>query len=240
MREDRLHAPAHGPLHARRQHRDQHARRRRRQRRRRLRRARRADVRGQGPLGERRRRTRRSTTTSGTSRARTCWSPRSSASPTPTRRGFDLDDVGRRALRPPPALLGPRRAPRSSRRSTSARQAWCRSRCAGCTTPTPTRASSAPRCRARCGTSTAPTAPTAPSHVIEVDSVEQEGWPLPGVPGPDHRPGRLDGRPLPVLLQLAARRPAAIRHHRPRQPAADRPALARRRARAGRATAVAS
>ena len=53
-REDGLHAPAHGPLHAGRQHRHQHARRRRRQRRRRLRGARRAHVRGQGPLGERR------------------------------------------------------------------------------------------------------------------------------------------------------------------------------------------
>ena len=56
--------------------------------------------------------------------------------------------------------------------------------------------------------------------VIEVDNVELEGWPLPGgVPGRDHRPGRLDGRPLPVLLQLAARRPAPVRHLRSRQPA---------------------
>ena len=54
-REDRLHAPPHRALHAGRQHRDQHARRRRRERRRRLRRPRREDVRGQGPLGERRR-----------------------------------------------------------------------------------------------------------------------------------------------------------------------------------------
>ena len=52
---DRLHATAHRPLHAGRQHRRLDARRRRRQRRRRLRRARREDVRGQGPLGERRR-----------------------------------------------------------------------------------------------------------------------------------------------------------------------------------------
>ena len=43
-------------------------------------------VRDQGPLGERRRRTRGSTTTSGTSRARTCSRRRSSASPTPTSR----------------------------------------------------------------------------------------------------------------------------------------------------------
>ena len=54
-REDRLHPAAHRPLHARRQRRHLDARRRRRQRRRRLRRARREDVRGQGPLGERRR-----------------------------------------------------------------------------------------------------------------------------------------------------------------------------------------
>ncbi len=52
----------------------------------------------------------------------------------------------------------------SSRRSSSARPGWSRWRCAGCTIPTPTRASSAPRCRARCGTSTATTAPTAPSR----------------------------------------------------------------------------
>ena len=88
----------------------------------------------------------------------------------------------RRALRQPPALLEPGRAPRSSRRSSSARPGWCRSRCAGCTTPTPTRASSAPRCRARCGTSTATTAPTRADQVIAVDGVEQEGWPFP-VPG---------------------------------------------------------
>ena len=37
--------------------------------------------------------------------------------------------------------------------------------------------------------------------------------------GPDHRRGRLDGRPLPLPLQLAARRPAPIRHLRSRQPA---------------------
>ena len=37
--------------------------------------------------------------------------------------------------------------------------------------------------------------------------------------GPDHRPGPLDGRPLPVLLQLAARRPAPVRHLGSGQPA---------------------
>ena len=57
------------------------------------------------------------------------------------------------------------------------------------------------------------------------------------VPGAraDHRPRALDGRPLPLLLELAARRPAPVRRLRPGQPEADRPALARRRARqAGR------
>ena len=48
---------------------------------------------------------------------------------------------------------------------------------------------------------------------------------------PDHRPRPLDGRPLPLLRQLAARRPPPVRRVRPRQPEADRPALARRRAR---------
>ena len=62
------------------------------------------------------------------------------------------------------------------------------------------------------------------------------------VPGPraDHRPRRLDGRPLPVLLELAARRPAPVRHLRPGEPAAHRAAAARRRARAGRWTAAAT
>ena len=40
------------------------------------------------------------------------------------------------------------------------------------------------------------------------------GLAVPGA-GPDHRPGAVDGRPLPVLLQLAARRHAPVRHHRP-------------------------
>ncbi len=44
---------------------------------------------------------------------------------------------------------------------------------------------------------------------------------------------RLDGRPLPVLLQLAARRRAPVRHQRPGQAEAGRPGLVRRRARQG-------
>ena len=92
-REDRANAAAHRPLHAGRQHRHQHARRRRRQRRRRLRGARRARRSRSRAAGRTAADGRRSTTTSGTSRARTCSSRRSSASPTPTRTGFDLDDV---------------------------------------------------------------------------------------------------------------------------------------------------
>ena len=73
--------------------------------------------------------------------------------------GFDLDDVaaGRYGSR---CTSGTWPSGGSSRRSSSATPGWCRSRCAGCTIPTPTRASSAPRCRARCGTSTATTART--------------------------------------------------------------------------------
>ena len=99
--------------------------------------------------------------------------------------GFDLDDVDAGRYGQPPALLEPGRAARSSRRSTSARRGCSRSRCAGCTTPTPTRASSAPRSRARCGASTARTAAGAPSRSSTVDSVELDGWPFP-VPGADH------------------------------------------------------
>ena len=52
----------------------------------------------------------------------------------------------------------------SSRRSTSARTGSSRSRCAGCTTPTRRRASSARRSRARCGASTARTAAGRPTR----------------------------------------------------------------------------
>ena len=77
--------------------------------------------------------------------------------------------------------------------------------------------------------------------VIDVENEQLDGWPLPGgVPGTDHRPGHLDGRPLPLPLQLATRRPTPVRHIRPVQPAAHRPALARRSARPGPATPAAS
>ena len=181
-REDRLHAAAHRSLHARRQRRRLDARRRRRERRRRLRRARREDVRGQGPLGERRRDAAASTTTSGTSRARTCSSPREFGEPNAYEKGFDLDDVAAGRYGQPPPLLEPRRADASSRRSISARPAWSRSRCAGSTTPRPSRASSAPPSRARCGTGTATNGGWTADQVIAVESVELEGWPFP-VPG---------------------------------------------------------
>ena len=73
-------------------------------------------------------------------------------------------------------------------------------------------------------------------QVIAVDNVELEGWPLPGgVPGLiTDLVVSMDDRFL-YSLELAARRPPAIRHLRPRQAAADRPAMARRIARqAGR------
>ena len=90
---DRADAPAHRALHARRQHRRSAcsatptatapA-------------ASRCSTRGRSrsrAAGRTAGRARRSTTTSGTSRARTCSRRRSSASPTPTSPGFDLDDV---------------------------------------------------------------------------------------------------------------------------------------------------
>ena len=97
-----------------------HARRRRRQRRRRLRGARREDVRGQGPLGERRRHAAAqlrllvpaAQERAGLVRVRRAERLREGLRPR-RRRG--------RALRQPPALLEPGRAARSSRPSTSAR-----------------------------------------------------------------------------------------------------------------------
>ena len=154
--------------------------------------------------------------------------------------GFDLEDVGAGRYGQPAALLGPRRA---------AARADARPRRSG---PGPARGALAARPRGRAG-------------LRRRDALEQH-LPLPplqrrlqrraGDRGrersssragrfpaacrPDHRPGRLDGRPLPVLLELAARRPAPVRHLRPRQPAADRPALARRPARQAERRRIAS
>ena len=73
-------------------------------------------------------------------------------------KGFDLEDVGAGPLRQPAPLLEPRASDARADASTSARRGSSRSRCAGSTTPRPSRASSAPRSRARCGASTATTA----------------------------------------------------------------------------------
>ena len=159
----RTHAPAHRALHARREHRHQHARRRRRPRRLRLCRAGRAHVRRQGPLGGRRAAPAvqlrllvpAAPERAGVLRVRRAQRLRAGLRPRRRRR---------RALRQPPALLEPRRAPARADHRARRHRARSPSRCAGCTTPTPTRASSAPRCPPRCGASTAPTAPTAPSR----------------------------------------------------------------------------
>ena len=161
VRETGPDAPAHRPLHARRQRRHQHARRRRRQRRVRLRRARRAHVRDQGPVGERRRAPAaqlRLLVPAAPERARVVGVRRAQR----LREGLRSRRRRRRPLRQPAALLEPGGAPARADARTRRDRAWSRWRSAGCTTPTPTRASSAPRCRARCGTSTATTAATAP------------------------------------------------------------------------------
>ncbi len=64
--------------------------------------------------------------------------------------GFDIDDVGAGPLRPAAALLEPGRAPPRADARPRRGRGWSRSRCAGCTTPTPTRGSSARPCPARC------------------------------------------------------------------------------------------
>ena len=130
--------------------------------------------------------------------------------------GFKLDDVQGGQVRPAAPLLGLEKR-RSRRPSTSARRADP----AG--SPLPPRpgqrrtASSARPSPAPCGTGTRTDGELGrPSKVIEVEPMEVEGLAVPGA-GPDHRPGRLDGRPLAVLLQLAARRRAPVRHQRPGQ-----------------------
>ena len=131
------------------------------ERRRRLRRTRREDVRGQGPLGERRRdtvaqlrllvpaaqerahllRVRRA------ERLRVRASTSRTSAPAATGSG---------------CTSGTSPSGSSSRRSTSASRAWSRSRCASSTTPRPTRASSGRRWRATSCASIAPTAPSGP------------------------------------------------------------------------------
>ena len=218
---------------------DQHARRRRRQRRRRLRRPRRADVRGQGPLGERRRR-------SPPLNYDFWYQPRQNVlvssefgEPNAYESGFDLDDVaaGRYGSRLHFWDLAERRLEQTidlgEQGLVPLEVRWLHD-------PDAEQGFVGAALSSTSGASTATTAPAAPSQVIAVDSDRARGLAVPGVPGPDHRPGRLDGRPLPVLLQLAARRPAPVRHLRSRQPAADRPAAGSAACWAGRATAAAS
>ena len=78
-------------------------------------------------------------------------------------KGFDLDDVaaGKYGSR---LHFGTSPSGSSSRRSTWARRASSRSRCAGSTIPRRTRASSERRSRARCGASGATTAATRPTR----------------------------------------------------------------------------
>ena len=162
-RRDGLHAPPHRPLHAGRQHRHLDARRRRRKRRRRLRGARREDVRAQGPLGERRRDTSLQLRLLVPAAPATRSSRPSSASRMPTSPA-STSTTSRPGGTGAGSTSGTSPSGDSSRRSTSARTASSRSRRAGSTTPTPTRASSEPPCRARCGTSTATTAASRPTR----------------------------------------------------------------------------
>ena len=214
VRETGPDAPAHRPLHARREHRHQHARRRRRQRRLRLRRARRADVRDQGPLGERRAAPDRSTTTSGTSRARTCSPRRSSASPTRTSPGSTstTSRAGRYGSRLHFWNLSERRVEQTLELGETGlvplEIRWLHDPDADEGFVGAALSSTMWHFHRDNGAYTA-------DPVIAVDGVEQEGWPFP-VPGLITDLRGLDGRPLPVLLELAARRPAPVRHLRPR------------------------
>ena len=145
-----LHPAAHGALHAGRQRRDLDARRRRGRRPGRLRRSRREDVRDRA-AGRTAAGVRRSTTTSGTSPARTSWSRSEWGEPNTYERrvqpggrpggkyGHRLHfwDLAERTLEQTIDL--------GEQRPHPARGA------AGCTTRRPRRASSAPRSRARCG-----------------------------------------------------------------------------------------
>ena len=162
-REDRLHTAAHRPLHAGRQRRHLDARRRRRQRRRRLRRARCKDVRGQGPLGERRRDAAaqlRLLVPAAQERAHLVRVRRAER----LREGLRPRRRQRRPLRQPTPLLEPRAAQARADGRPRARPASSRSRCAVSTTPRPSRASSALRSRARCGASAATTAAGRPTR----------------------------------------------------------------------------
>ena len=163
VRDDRLDASAHRALHARRQHRHQHARRRRRQRRLRLRGARRRDVRGQGPLGERRRASGaqlRLLVSAAQERARLLRVRRAQR----LRAGLRPRRRRRRALRQPDALLEPRASAALEQTLDLGETGLVPLEVRWLHDPDAERASSAPRCRARSGTSSAPTAAGRPSR----------------------------------------------------------------------------
>ena len=169
---------------------------------------------------------RSSTTTSGTSRARTCSLVASSASRTPTRRASTsrTSAPGRYGQRIHFWDLG---SGGCSRRSTSARRGSCRSRCAGCTTPRPSEGFVGAALSSVMWRFARENGSWAAQPVIEVEpSSRRAGRSRSRA---DHRPRPLDGRPLPLLRQLAARRRAAVRRLRPGEPKADRPGVARRR-----------
>ena len=191
-----------------------HAGRRRRQRRRRLRRSRREDLRGARAAGRTAVTSRRSTTTSGTSRARTCSSRRSSASRTPTSRAStsktslpDATAAGSTSGTSSERTLDADRRPRRDRAGPARGALAARSgRGAGLRRRRPVEHDVAlPSRQRRLGSA---------EQVIAVDGVELEGWPFP-VPGLITDLRRLDGRPLPLLLELAARRPPPVRRLRP-------------------------
>ena len=163
-REDRLHAPAHRALHAGRQHRHQHARRRRRKRRRRVRSARRARPSRSRAAGRTAASPLRSTTTSGTSRARTSLISSEFGEPNAYEKGFDLDDVAAGHYGQRLHFWNLERATARADGRPRRDGASSRSRSAGSTTPRRSRASSAPRSRARCGASIATTAAGRPTR----------------------------------------------------------------------------
>ena len=162
-RQDRVHQAAHGALHAGRQRRRLDARRRRRQRRRWLRRPRCEDVRGQGPLGERRRDTvaqLRLLVPTAQERAplvrvRRAERVRAGIRPRRRRGAGGTGTVSTSGIWPSASW---------SRPSTSARAGCFRSKCVGSTIPRRKRASSALRFRARCGAFGATTAAGPPTR----------------------------------------------------------------------------
>ena len=210
---DRPDAPAHRPLHARRQHRHQHARRRRRQRRLRLRRARRA----------RRSRSRAAGRTAG--RTRACnydfwYQPRKNVlassefgEPNAYESGFDLDDVaaGRYGSRLHFWNLSERRVEQTLELGETG------------LVPLEVRWLHDPDAdEGFVGAALSSTMwhfhrDERLLHGRPGDRGRRRRAGGLAVPGPraDHRPRGVDGRPLPVLLELAARRPAPVRHLRP-------------------------